>query len=367
MFLIVAVLSLLCSAYGQSHGKEHNGNLSITGIVRSEQRQSFPNKPVSFLSNEASLAAGRDRECHPNQAFYVTTVEGLMICDVGPVTMSGKTECRTLNGLTKTPYRDYVEGAPIETGMHTISALDNVGSWTLLVDGLGNQVYISAGCQNDKFDKVRILRFTKASNYKTLDLHIETQHPCMDLFTEGDFVLNQDNDIVFIEKGPQTGSGMTQVQKWKADNGGYQDANAMVTITAMPPSASTNQDGGWTFLMDGENNLLAVRTPRDDSCTVMVRRLTFGSDYNHIDTMLGYHGDGGTIYASFKCNPSNHHVAVLDPHDNILLINEGPDTKWGTMEFYIMYKLNLYHDVEHLNDRSSAPCRLPTYVDNPAL
>lgn len=361
---MVARFSLLC---GLSFLPSYIGAQGAATLYRKPSDNRSISKPVSFLSNEASWAAGKGRECHPNQAFYVTTVEGLMICDIGPVTMSGKTECRTLDGRGKKPYTSYIEQEPIETGMHTISALDNVGSWNLLVDGAGNQVYISGGCQRDKFDKMRILRYTKESNYQALDLNILTEHPCLDIFTEADFMLNDANDILFVEKGPQTGSGMTQIQKWRAAQA-YQETNAPITVTAMPKSASTNEDGGWTFLIDGENNLLAVRTPRGDDCYVMVRRLTFGSDYNKFDTVLAKSAvDEGTAIHTFHCNPKNHYVAVLDPRDNILIINEGPDTKWGTMEFYILYKMNLYGDIEELNDRSSAPCRQPFYVDNPAL
>jgi hypothetical protein len=123
-----------------------------------------------------------------------------------------------------------------------------------------------------------------------------------------------------LKKGPQTGTGMTEVHKLSQD---FQ-AWSLQTGTGLH---YTNNPNSWSFVMDSRANLLALKKAHGGTFSTEVYRLSRASNYQEFDLMTGtpLHYTNNDKSWSFVVDPTN---------DDLLAIARGPQTGTGMTEVH---------------------------------
>lgn len=294
--------------------------------------------------------------CNANQVGYaVLSDSALAVIDMGPNTMSGKTEVRRLTSGSQ--YKDFKEDKPIETRMHLTASSNNNGDWTFLADGADNLVAVNSGMTASNKTEVHRLKFVESGPYQEFDVNVVTALPQKTSFAEWNFLLNSANDLVVIKKGPETPSSMTEVHVLAAAQSWQQFT--LQAATGLHLTASTDNHGDWAFLLDGADNLVCIRRPTRTDMSIEVKRLTSGSNYQTFDLE-----DGGAELPHDSENPDVHWVFEIDPADDLLCIKEGPITEEGFTEIHKLSMASDYKTFTMTQTHSGAPCRQPHFIDS---
>lgn len=359
MFLVVVSLSFLvhaaCLPIPASSGAKgllRLDDLPSSALQKIMRRESLDAKREDAES--ATPAPSGGASCSTNQMAYATLSDGtIALIDMGPNTMSGKTEVRRLTKSSN--YLTFKEDAAIETRMHLSSGLNNNGEWTFLADGADNLIGINSGVTDSNMTEVHRLKGTTTPPYQEFDLNVVTALPRRTTFDEWDFLLNSVSDILLIKKGPSTPSSMTEIHKLSA-SASWQSYSYQGP-TALHLTASTNNYGDWAFLLDGADNLICIRRPTTLDKTIEVKRLTAGSNYQTYDL------ENGGALLPHDPDGDVHWVFEMDPSDDVVCIKEGPLTKHGFTEVYRLSMASDYKVFSLQQEQSGAPCRQPLFTD----
>merc|ERR1719450_327474 len=141
--------------------------------------------------------------------------------------------------------------------------------WAFVMDSKNNLVAIKKGPKTGS-GNTEVHRLTAASNYKEFDLHTATAIGITG--SNWDFVMDSKDNLVGILKGPQTGSGKTEVHRLSAASN-YQQFN-LQTGTAL---GYTNEH--MAFAMDSKDNLVCILKGPSGSGKTEVHRLTGSSNF----------------------------------------------------------------------------------------
>jgi len=274
---------------------------------------------------------------------------------MGPNTMSGKTEMRRLTSASQ--YKSFKEDVPIETRMHLTAGNNNNGEWTFLADGADNLLAVNSGVTASKKTEVHRLKYSNDNPYQEFDVHVVTALAQRGAFDEWDFLLDSASNLLLIKKGPSTPSGMTEVHRMSATKSWQM--LSLKAATGLHLSASTNNNGNWAFLLDGADNLIAIRRPSVDDTAIIVKRLTAASNYRSFDLE-----SGGVVLPSTNGGTDVHWVFQIDPSDDLLCIKEGPTTAQGHTEIHKLSKASKYKAFTLHQPKSAAPCRKPLFTSD---
>lgn len=293
--------------------------------------------------------------CEDAQTAYAVLGDGsLAVINMGPNTQSGKTEVRQLTAGSS--YKDFKQDTPISTMLHITGSEADNGEWTFLADGDDNLVGVNSGITDSNMTEVHRLRYAGTPPWQALDVNVITALPQVSIFDEVEFLLDQASNLVIIKKGPTSSSSMTEINVLSATTG-YQ-TYTMQSATGLALSASTNNNGDWAFLMDGQDNLICIRRPSATDHTVQIKRLTAGSNYHSFDFQNG----GVTLPYAPDAAADVHWVFEIDLYDDILAIKEGPTTMQGYTEIHKLNKASNYTSFGMHQEASGAPCRNPYYT-----
>jgi len=170
---------------------------------------------------------------------------------------------------------------------------------------------------------------TKSSNYQTFDLQTGTALGYTSEANTWSFVMDSNDDLLAIKKGPQTGTSTTEVHRMtKASN--YQTFD-LETGTAMHYSNGVNT---YSYVMDSSNELSAILKGPSGSETTEVHRMTQASNYQSFNlqtrTALGY------------TNNANSWSFVNGANGDLVAIKKGPDTGTGKTEVHRLTSASNY-------------------------
>jgi len=187
--------------------------------------------------------------------------------------------------------------------------------WAFVTDSKGNLLAIKKGPKTGS-GKTEVHRLTAASNYKKFDLHTATGLHLTD--KNWDFVMDSQDNLVCILKGPKTGSGKTEVHRLSAASN-YKQFN-LQTGTGLQYA-----DENWAFAMDSKDRLVCILKGPSGSGKTEVHRLTASSNYKSFDL----HTATGLDYT----NNADWDFA-MDSEDNLACILKGPTSGSGKTEVH---------------------------------
>jgi len=175
--------------------------------------------------------------------------------------------------------------------------------------------------------KTEVHRLTASSNYKKYDLQTKTALPITD--GNWDFVMDSKNNLVAIKKGPNTGSGKTEVHRLSASSN-------YLSFDLQTGTALGYTDDNWDFTMDSKDNLVAIKKgPKTGSGKTEVHRMSASSNYKKFDLQTGT----GLHYTSAAAKKGDW-VFKMDPQDNLVCILKGPDSGSGKTEVHKLTKVS---------------------------
>jgi len=280
----------------------------------------------------------------------------ILVIDKGPKTESGAIEVQMMK--YSDDYKTFKEIKPFATGMHLAAGRNNNGMWCFLVDAEGNLVGVNSGVTKSGYLEVHRLSFAGAEPWQDFDLSVTTPENSRSLFEEWDFMLDMKSNLVIVKKGPLTPTARTEVfiLKAKDDYASYKRTGAI----GMHMTASMNHYGDWAFLLDGQDNLIALRRPSADEPAILVTRLTKASNWMETDLDMG-----GTILPQGKNNHEDVHWSfAMDTNDALLCIKEGPVTENDLTEIHRLTRESDYKNFSLHQLASAAPCRQPYFTDS---
>jgi len=223
--------------------------------------------------------------------------------------------------LTVTGLPDALAHCP--TGTYTTPPCGQ--EWAFVTDSKNNLVAIKKGPQTGS-GKTEVHRLTAASNYKTFDLQTATALQLTD--KNWDFVMDSKDNLVAIKKGPKTGSGKTEVHRMTAASNYLQFD--LQTGTGMQYAGEN-----WAFTMDSKDNLVCVLKGPSGSGKTEVHRLTAASNYKNFNL----HTATGLAYSNAK-----DWDFAMDPKDNLVCILKGPSSGSGKTEVHKLSAASSYKD-----------------------
>jgi hypothetical protein len=195
------------------------------------------------------------------------------------------------------------------------------------MDSQGNLIAIKTAATGTLMTEVH--RLSKASNYQEFDLQVGT---CLPYASDADtwsFVMASNDDLVAIKKGPHTGTGMTEVHRMSAASN-YQKFT-LQTGTALH---LTNDADSWSFAMDEHDDLLAIKKgPQTGTGMTEVHRLSSDSNYQsfNLQTRTALHYSNGEDSWSFVTDNR-------EGKSNLVAIKKGPQTGSGMTEVHRMQR-----------------------------
>jgi len=313
------------------------------------------------LPEDQAALAEQSTDCEDGQTAYAVLSDGnLAVISMGPKLPSGRTEVRRLTQSTQ--YEHFKEDSPIATYLHATGSMADDGEWTFLSDGDDNLLGVNCGMSKSGMTEVHRLKYAGNPPWQALDVNVITALPKRTTFDEWDFLLDSDSNLVVVKKGPSTKSGQTEILKLAATQGyqGFLLGSAEKgTPTGLGLSASTSNNGDWAFLLDGADNLICIRRPSLSEHSIVIKRLTAGSNYHSFDLAQG----GAALPYAPDNNADVHWVFEIDLADDILAIKEGPKTLHGYTEIHKLSKASGYTKFTMHQEKSGAPCRNPFFTD----
>jgi len=323
------------------------------------------------VDRKSSTKAEDPPPCSHNQMAYAALSNGdLAIINMGPITGSGKTQVHFLDSS-----RDYVayrENDPIQTRMHPTAETNNNGEWTFLMDGNDDLLAINSGETASNMTEVHRLKMPtdRANPYQTFDVQVITAQPHHTAYDEWDFLLDSSSNLMLIKKGPSTESSMTEIHVMKAAQSWQQFVTTASMQTGLHLTSSTSNNGDWTFLLDGADNLLCIRRPIRSDQSIEVKRLTAGSNYQAFDiggTGPGTSHSGGASLSTWwgPADTDVHWAFVIDASDDILCIREGyHGMGTGKTQIHKLAMATNYTTFTLHQENSAAPCLEPHWLDS---
>lgn len=320
---------------------------------------------VARVGRKAGARTDPPNPCDPTEISYclmpynaadAAQENSILIVDKGPTTESGSVEVRMMD--YSTGYTSFKELHPIATGMHLSAGVDNNGMWCFLVDHQGNLVGVNSGVSPSGFVEVHRLAFAGAIPYQNFDLQVATPMTTRAPFDEWDWMLDSESNLVCIKKGPLTATSRSEGSILKAAD----DYSSFIRTGAigMHMTASMNHYGDWAFLLDGMNNLLAVRRPSLTDASIKVVRMTKASNWMSFDLEDG----GAVLPQGTNQHQDVHWVFELDSNDALVCIKEGPVTAHDLTEVHRLTHASNYATFDMNEVSTAAPCRQPYFTDS---
>jgi len=312
---------------------------------------SFPEKVTSFVNITVSSVYLQARNGAQEIQFWykacgdiawqfeMDSNNNLMGIKKGPLTDSGKTEVHRMNAVSG--YKDF--DFRLGTGLdYTDSGQD----WDFVLDSNDNLVGIKKGPTTDS-GLTEVHRLTAASNYATLDLQQATGLG----YTSGEelqswaFVMDSHDNLMAIKNGPATASGKTEIYELSAASGYTAFSNGYVT-------ALTDTSTGWDFVIDSNDNLIGIKKgPTTDSGMTEIHRLSAASNYTAFD----YQAGTGLHYTS-----DEDWAFVMDSQDNLIGVKEGPWCDTGMTE---VHRLSSEQSYQHFDLQTTTALELTCHAD----
>jgi len=230
-------------------------------------------------------------------------------CDQGAPGKSGYAFCaERTKAAGKKKCADKLKGLPCKQ------------EWAFVMDSKKNLVAVKKGPKTGS-GKTEVHRLTASSNYKTYDLQTATALQITD--GNWDFVMDSKDNLLAILKGPNTGSGKTEVHRLSASSN-YQKFD-LQTGTGL--GLSSKED--WAFTMDSKDRLVCVKKGPTGSRKTEVHRLTASSNYKTFDL----HTATGLHYTNAAAGLGDWDF-LMDPQDNLVCILKGPKSGSGKTEVH---------------------------------
>lgn len=146
------------------------------------------------------------------------------------------------------------------------------------------------------------------------------------------YAVLSNSDMAVIDMGPSTDSGKTEARMLdsKQQYKNYKETTPIETRLHL--SAGRNNNGEWTFLADGSDNLLAINSGVTASNMTEVHRLKMPADranpYQEFDVQV--------ITALPHRTGFDEWDFLLDSSSNLMLIKKGPTTASAMTEVHMM-------------------------------
>jgi hypothetical protein len=202
----------------------------------------------------------------------------------------------------------------------------NMDTWSFVMDSSDNLLAIKKGPSTGT-GKTEVHRMSKASNYEKFDLQTGTALGYTDDVDNWEFLMDSNDDLLALKKGPTTGTGKTEIHRLsKASN--YQSFN-LQTGTGLQLS---NNIESWSFVMEPNNDLVAIlKGPNTGTGKTEFHRLSASSSYQsfnlHTGTPLQYTNN----YKSWS-------FVADKTTGNVMAILKGPQTGTGKTEVHSLQK-----------------------------
>jgi hypothetical protein len=207
----------------------------------------------------------------------------------------------------------------VGTALHYSSNMD---TWSFVMDSADNLIAIKKGPQTGT-GKTEVHRMTKASNYQQFDLQTGTALGYTDDVDSWSFVMDSNDDLLALYRGPHTGTGTTEIHRLsKASNS--QSFNLQIG-TGLHYSTGINS---WSFAMDTNDDLIAIlKGPQTGSGMTEIHRLSASSNYQsfNLQTTTPLHYTNDYKSWSFVADKTN---------GNVMGILKGPQTGTGKTEVH---------------------------------
>jgi len=197
----------------------------------------------------------------------------------GPVTGSGKTEVHTLSGTSN--YQSYTVEVGTALGI-TTTASPGDAEWDFIVNpNNGDVVGVLKGPVTGS-GKTEVHILSASSNYQQFSLETGTALG----YTTGadwEFAIAGNNNLVGILKGPTSGSGKTEVHIMSASSN-YQEFS--LEVGTVYPLYTPSSD--WQWILDLDDNLVGIlKGPVTGTGKTEMHTATAASNYQEIGYQIG--------------------------------------------------------------------------------
>jgi len=240
------------------------------------------------------------------------------------------TQMTEIHRLTKSSnYQEF----DLQTGT-ALHYAEDADTWSFVMAPNDDLIAIKKGPQTGT-GSTEVHRLSAASNYQSFSLQTGTAlHYTNNVETYSYVMDHSSNDLTMLKKGPQTGTGTTEVHKLS----GSSNFQAWSLQTGSGLHYTNNVDS-WSFVMDANGDLLALaKGPNTGTGSTEVHRLTKTSNYKTFDLQTGTplhctNNDDSGAWWSFVLDPTN---------GDLLAIARGPQTGTGRTEVHRLTKASNY-------------------------
>mmetsp|Transcript_12896 Transcript_12896/g.23165 ORF Transcript_12896/g.23165 Transcript_12896/m.23165 type:complete len:413 (+) Transcript_12896:114-1352(+) len=245
-------------------------------MLQQSQLQAMALAPHQHHLHNASLASasGQAPNCDVVWTFALMPSQNLYGILEGPVTGSGKTEVHILSASSN--YADYT----LQTG--TALGYTSDGSWQFTMKSNGDLAGVLKGPVTGS-GKTELHVLSAASNYQEFDLAIGTG-AAYSMDADWVFAMDPRNaNLVGILKGPVTGTGKTEVHTLSASSN-YQEFS--LEVGTVYPLYTPSSD--WQWILDLDDNLVGIlKGPVTGTGKTEMHTATAASNYQEIGYQIG--------------------------------------------------------------------------------